>query len=454
MNSVIDKLNIAILTKDMRLSKDISLSLRKFNIYASVFVNLDEFLMSYNSRQFDLSFVDITCVKQGTLELKDFNKFKIEKMSVSLFYNSSSTSLVPSLSQDYVLKSKGFFNLDLDFENQFLNLRSIILSEMKLATTLSTVKSKVRHLSNQNLSLERESISFNETVNCYESFTGFLDGFKNNDDFLTKISKSLDAWKDCYKFSLLSYSENTKRLKSLNLSFDKYQNLPGMEISKLSILSENFFEMLSQAYSDQFSSNAKAISVSLDNHLILIGEFSSDLKEEKAWNYFSNSLSLISNDIFEVPIIKDESDFFSFLNDIDDQYFNKVKSDTKYMTIDLSPMTDFITTKYTSRFYWEEFIESFEASIKSASNPNSKIVRCASLSFFVGVDGLRLKESYDLLKKVIIDFKYWEFFEDKSIAFNSKSYPTLNLTSTSSAGIIRSLNNKSRINLSTGLMNQ
>lgn len=454
MDNTTNKLKIAILTKDLRASKEISLALRNFDIYASVYINLDEFLVHYSSMQFDLSLVDINCVSQGTLNLKDHKSFISNKMNVSIFYNSSTSELMANLDEAYSLSCKSFINLDLGFKNQFLNIRESLQKQTKLLSSLSTVKTQIRDIANQNLKLERESISFNETINCYESFTTFLDGFKSNEDFLTKISKSLDSWRDCYKFSLLSYSENTKRLKSLNLNFEKYQSLPGMEISKRSLVSDGFFEMLSDAYSDKFGANAKAISVSLDNHLILIGEFSSDLKEEKAWNYFSNSLSLISNDIFEVPVLKDESDFFSFLNDIDDQYFNKSKSDSKYLTIDLAPITDFITSKYTSRFYWEEFINSFESAIKDLSGLNPKVVRCASVSLFVGVDNLRLKECYDALKKVISEFKYWEFFEDQSIAFTSKSYPTLNLTSTSSAGIIRGLNNKSRINLSSNLMNQ
>lgn len=449
-----NKFKIAILTKDLKASKDISLALREFDIYASVYINLDEFLVSYSSMQFDLSIVDVKCLSQGTLNLKDHKSFISNKMNISLFYNSSSSNLVASLHEDYLSSVKGFINLDLDIKCQFINTKNALSNQKNMLNSISHFKSQIRDISNQSLKLERESISFNETINCYESFTNFLDGFKGSEDFLTKISRSLDTWKDCYKFTLLSYSENTKRLKSLNLNFDKYQTLPGMEISKRSLVSEGFFEMLTEAYSDQFGAGAKAISVSLDNHLILIGDFSSDLKEEKAWNYFSNSLSLISNDIFEIPVLKDESDFFTFLNDIDDQFFNKSKSDSKYLTINLSPVTDFITSKYTSRFYWEEFINSFEASIKDISDLNPKIVRCASVSLFVGVDSLRLKECYDALKKVISNFKYWEFFEDQSIAFTSKSYPTLNLTATSSAGIIRGLTNRSRINLSNNLLNQ
>lgn len=452
MNLDFKNLQVSILASDLKKSKALSLALREFNIYASVFVSLEELLLSFTKNKYDLNIIDVTSISEGLLSLCNNSSFKVDNMNFSMVYDESSSHAMDTLDSVYFSQSNGLINLDVSLKPQLLGLLSK-LSKIKMNdNSLAIAKREVRTLSIKNLNLERESISFHDTIRCYESFTNFLDGFKGNEDFLSKILNSLETWKDCYTFSLLSYNEKTGRLKSLNLSSSKYKDLPGMEFSKRSLFSENFFDMLTNAYSDKFNSTSKAISISLDNQLILIGEFSSELKEDKAWSYFSNSLSLIGNDVFDVPVPRSESDFFSFLNQVDDEYFNKAKSDLKYLAINLRPLAEFITSKYTSRFYWEEFMNAFEASIKSSPNMDIKVTRCATNSVFVGVDGLRLKECYDLLKVKIKDFHYWEFFADKSIIFSSNSYPTLNLAATSSSGIIRGLNNDSRINLSNRLM--
>ncbi len=452
MTLELKKFQISILSSDLKKSQNISLALREFNIYASIFVSLEELLMSFTKNKYDLNIVDVSSVNEGILNLNNNTSFKADKMNYSLFYDDSSSHALDILDQSYFEQALGLLNLNITLKPQITGLLSKLVKFNSSYNSLVSAKSEVRSLSIKNLNLERESISFNDTIRCYESFTNFLDGFKGSEDFLSKISNSLENWKDCYSFSLLSYNEKTNRLNSLNLSSSKYKNLLGMELSKRSLFNETFFDMLVNAYQDKFNSNAKAVSISVDNQLILIGEFNSDLKEEKAWNYFANSLSLIGNDIFDIPVQKDETDFFKFLNKIDDEYFNKGKSETKYLTIDLRPLADFVTSKYTSRFYWEEFINAFEEVIKSNQNMDVKITRCATISMFVGVDGLRLKECYDLLKLKIKDFNYWDYFADRSVIFSSKSYPTLNLTATSSSGVIRAISSSARVNLSNRFM--
>ena len=450
MNNQFKNLKVSVLSKSLQTAKDISMALRSFDIYANIYVNLDEFLIGYKKNDYDLNVVDINSIFQGSLNLKDHSSFKSNKMKVSFYYDKDSRVHLSSIyGQDFY----GLINKGPILKSQLSSLLSIIKREKQSEESVDILKKEIRSLSQKNLKLERESISSGESITCYESFTQFLNGLKGSSDFLSKFSSSLNNWDDCYKFSLLNYNQKSKRLQSLNLSLDKYKILPSMEISKSAIHRDNFFQMLESAYEEQLGPNIKVISVSVDNHLLLVGQFSSDLKEERAWDYFSNSLSLISNDNFELPNLSDEKEFLNFLESVDDQYFNKSKSDTKYLTIDLKPLVSLITSNYTSRFYWADFITSFENTLSASHEIEIEIVRCGTLSIYVGVEGLRLKETYDMLKEKVKSFHYWDFFEDKSLAFSSKSYPTINLTPTSSSGIMRALADQGRINLSNQLMN-
>ena len=137
MNNQFKNLKVSVLSKSLQTAKDISMALRSFDIYANIYVNLDEFLIGYKKNDYDLNVVDINSIFQGSLNLKDHSSFKSNKMKVSFYYDKDSRVHLSSIyGQDFY----GLINKGPILKSQLSSLLSIIKREKQSEESVDILK--------------------------------------------------------------------------------------------------------------------------------------------------------------------------------------------------------------------------------------------------------------------------------------------------------------------------
>lgn len=441
-----EKIKISVLAKDLSVANEISHELRAFNIIASVFVNLDNFLLGFEDHNFDLNIIASDCICQGSLSLKNYSAYNSGKMKVALFYNDNQPG---DLLKSYGINHYGLIRAGVGLRSQLQSIMNIILKEKRLEDNTQNFKSELRLLSNKNMLLEKENIRMSQKLSSINEFSIVIENLKSGADFLSSLNSELKSWAKCTEFSLLSFNEKTSKLFSLKIENQKYKELPSMSLNKDTIFRDDFLSMIEMAFKEQFSSNIRALKL---GEIILIGSFNEDLNSSTAWSFFESALDSLAKNSFNLPMSSNEHLFSKFLQKIDDDYFNLKKHGSKFLTIDMSNLIQLTSRKYNSRFYWESFIENFKDIFKNDSLIKSVVFSGVS-HVYIECDSLKIKDTYDLVKTKIMDFKYWEFFEDSSITFSQKDYPSINLTPSNAVGILRSEESTLKVNLSKQMIN-
>ncbi|MCT4641688.1 MAG: hypothetical protein N4A33_05270 [Bacteriovoracaceae bacterium] len=427
----IDEIKVGLLVSDLSIAKDLSLNLREHDIYASVYLNLDSFLLDVKNNKIDFAIADVKSIAASTLSVSNF--LKKYAMRIAFFYGEDSRKYIGQiLNYDHY----GIIKNNIDLGSQIKSALKLVYKEMNLDRKLSFTQTKLREVSRDLSRVEKKSISQYEAINSYEVIGNFLRQIKREEgDFLSSLVKSLEQWQICESYTILNISNG--KIESLPLKQKKYKVLGSMPIAENFDVSKEYLEMLTNAYEDDFVHKPICMKLNFEANLLLLGQFSPALKAQGAIDYLSNTLCLSS--IEQTSISQYQSThFMEFLDKIDKSFFHKKDLDKKYLTIDLRNFRSFVESAQSSKLYFHKFMNAFINAISSHATLEFEVITNGFEAIYVGVKPLQIKEAYDYLKEKINDFPYWNYLENSTIILAQKHYPTLMLTGLSSSSILRS----------------
>ena len=106
-------LSVALVADDMVSAKEISLALRKLNIFAYHYQNLEEFWASTHLATPDLVILDVTKMSQGQLQFSAHPKVVAGKLRYAFFAKESTKILLKST---LALNPMGYLHIDMTLE--------------------------------------------------------------------------------------------------------------------------------------------------------------------------------------------------------------------------------------------------------------------------------------------------------------------------------------------------
>ena len=137
------ELTVALLIENMQEAKEISTILREFGVFAHFYQSLDEFWVAINTFTPDLSIIDVKCMSQGSVLLKDHPKVLNKTLSMTFYFTEKTKVL---LSSTYSFLHEGYLKKELNLKGQLLSILQRRNEFVRLEQEVSTLENRVERL--------------------------------------------------------------------------------------------------------------------------------------------------------------------------------------------------------------------------------------------------------------------------------------------------------------------
>ncbi|HLT21878.1 MAG TPA: hypothetical protein VKZ84_00475, partial [Bacteriovoracaceae bacterium] len=134
---------VALIADDMSSAKEISLALRKIDIFAYHYQNLEEYWASTHLQVPDLTIVDVTKVSQGSLQFASHPLVVEGKLNYAFFSKESTKFLVKST---LMLRPVGYLSIDLTLEHNIKQMISFMMESKKSNEVIGELSQRVDRL--------------------------------------------------------------------------------------------------------------------------------------------------------------------------------------------------------------------------------------------------------------------------------------------------------------------
>ena len=221
-------LSVALVADDMVSAKEISLALRKLNIFAYHYQNLEEFWASTHLATPDLVILDVTKMSQGPLQFSAHPKVVAGKLRYAFFAKESTKILLKST---LALQPMGYLHIDVTLENSLKGLLSRIEEEKKNQSTINELSDRIARLQTKNkrmISERSEAEEFRAYVDQVQNLTSSIHDTMKHTDFNNALISRLSDWVDIKGFGIYELARDGQRLVSPETSAKNYHPMPSL----------------------------------------------------------------------------------------------------------------------------------------------------------------------------------------------------------------------------------
>lgn len=436
-------ISVAIIADDMSSAKEISLALRKLNIFAYHYQNLEEYWVSTHLQIPDLTIIDVTKMSQGNLQFASHPLVVQEKLNYAFFSKDSTKFLLKST---LALKPIGYLSLDVTLDFTLKQLITHMISEKENTQTIAELSQRVERLKarNQKIISERsEAEEFKAQINQIQNFSNSVFKLMERTDFQNALIQSLSEWVDIDAFGIYELSRDGQRLISPESTAKNYNPLPSLFLGHKSQSSIEAFakEMAGQVALDLFEMTPIVLEIKgLKTEVLLYLSFKSEYLINYPWELLEKEISrLYQSSKISHQAPKLAGQFLPMWEALDymDKLGQDLQSGVKVLVLDLSPLLRVATSKTSNKFYWSTFYNEFFLQLSNVISPSTKLSVQGpwEITFFVE-DSLLEKDSF-ALQAFVKKYSYWKYFQDQSSILPEDIHPTLRITPASSSLYLR-----------------
>lgn len=441
--------SVALLIEDIKDAKAISDVLREMGIFAHIYGALDEFWVAVNTHTPDLAIIDVKCMSQGHLLLRNHPKIAKGSMFFSFVYRNTTKALLNSTRG---MKHFGLINLDVELSSQIqatlLTRNSLLEIESENKKLVERVE-RLQRRSARILSDVQDSYNFENQFQKLEEIVERMGTFKGSDSFVTRVSTLFDLWDECQKYSVYELNQTGQKLICPKLSKTKYKELPDLWLTRECHEGMEDFavEMAEEVAFDIFDTQVRVLKISGAYNkpdALVIAAFDETKLTDFRWNwleYYMNSmyrqLGMIKTEARH-ETTKDLSTF-ECMTYLDDLHFHNAKTNHKVFAINLAPLLNWAQTHHSNRFFWKAFDNDFRKQIGDMLTGDYKFSHYGAHAYVAFIELKNLEKDFATLRHFVSEFAYWRYFEDSSVVMHKDVIPQIKVLPPSAISLVRTV---------------
>ncbi len=454
-------LSVALLLSDIAEVKEISAVFRKLDIIPHYYEDLNSFWNGTLEKMPALCIIDVKCMSEGQLILRNHPLIQTEEMPV-LFYYTEHTE--PLLFSTYDLFSLGTLKKTTSYEGPLKSVLKRINKMMSIEReNLNNKLLQKSHLEKmEQLELKTENL---QKVDTYQKMTTEIilemENLRGEVDFFAAIEKIFSKVDEILEFSILELSFNSQKLISPISHSKKFRMIPSLWLGQAC---PNGIEVFAQNMASQVA--MELMGGELVSLLVKGSKLQPDLiifiksREEVFFNSFDWNLfeSFISGLFasYELKIKKqltEDNKFtssFQAMSFLDQYVFGKTANeyaltnsnqnvDYRLINVDLSSLLDIIHKKGSQRFYWNKFYQEFINKLEVQTRVEFKFFSYGVNSISFLIDANSLDYFFNELKDFTNKFYYWKYFENTDGVLALEVKPKVTMVPLSSLAFLKAV---------------
>ena len=432
-------LSVALVADDMVAAKEISLALRKLNVFAYHYQNLEEFWASTHLTTPDLVILDVTKMSQGQLQFSAHPKVVTGKLRYAFFAKESTKILLKSTLS---LNPMGYLHIDVTLDNSLKGLLNRIEEEKKNKIMIDELSDRIARLQTKNkrmISERSEAEEFRAYVDQVQNLTSSIHDTMKHTDFNNALIAKLSDWVDIKGFGIYELARDGQRLVSPEISAKNYHPMPSLFLGHKGQNSIESFakEMAGQVAIDLFEVDPIVLEIKgQKTEMLLYLSFTAEYLMNFPWYMLEQGLtSLYKESKLANQTPKLAGQFLPMWEALDymDKLNQEGQSNIKALVLDLSPLLKVASGKVTNKFYWSTFYNEFFIQLSHNISASTKLSVLGPWEIIFFVEDNRLEQDSFALGSYVKKFSYWKYFMDQSSVLPTEIYPTLRLSPMSSA---------------------
>jgi hypothetical protein len=424
-------LSVALLLNDIAEVKEISAVFRKLDIIPHYYEDLNSFWSGTLEKMPALCVVDVKCMSDGKMVLRDHPLVQNEEMPL-LFYYTEHTE--PLLFSTYDLFNLGTLKKTTSYEGPLKSvlkrvnkLMSLERENLNFTVTQKSHLEKIELLENSNKNLQQEDV--------YERMAAdlilVLEESRTESDFYTAIEKAFKTVDEFIEYSIVELSFNGQKLISPVSHNKKFRMIPSIWLGQTCTAGIEIFaqNMVTQVATEQMGGQLVSLLIKGLNRqpdkMIFIKSKDELFFNAFDWNLMEAFLSGLYA-AYELKLKQEPTTLNSFpslfhaMSFLDQYLFGKTvhdhandkkMPDYRLVNLDLTSLVELIQKKGNQRFFWNKFYQEFVNKLEIQMHVNFKVFTYGvhTLSFLVEANDLDY--FFDELKEFSSKFFYWKYFE-------------------------------------------
>ena len=447
MSAVSADFQVAILMNEIEEAKKVSDELREIGIFAHYYHSLDELWLNLNTSTPDLCIVDVKLMSQGTVLFKNHQKVKTNELKYCFYYKESTKTL---LNSTYGMNHYGLIRSEINIKEQLMSALRRRNDELRLANERADLNSRLERLRMRSKRLsevggqnEAKQAQHDKVLELIKNF-----GKTNSpNEFMTRVVSMLEEWEDCKKFGIYHLNKTHQKLVSPVAKTPKYQHLPDL--------------WLAQECNDGIDEYAKGMAYDVtfgllegdittlsirgskkNPDIMILADFETENLKHFEWKLLETKLeseykSTLIDFYKKDSVVTFEENIFNTFKRMDDIQFHQVEADHKFVLLDFSKLTQFLSTQMDNRFHWATFHKELTSELAEMMNIKLKVSILSFDKFVVSIDKSQLDLEFQKLQAFVEDFETWRYFEDTTVMFSNNMKAELKFISPSSINTIR-----------------
>jgi hypothetical protein len=467
MGEVQMTLSVAILLSEVSEVKEISAVFRKLNIIPHYYEDLSSFWKGTLEKTPALCVVDVKCMSDGELVLRDHPFVKTEEMPLLFYYT--------ELTEPLLYSTFDLFNLG--------NLKKTTSYEGPLKSILKRLNRFMElERENYNVSVEQrinlEKIQFLELNNdnlikedSYRTMAADIANrfseAKEEADFFQAVEKIFNNVEEFLEFSLLELSFNGQKLISPISYNKKFRMIPSIWLgqscnSGIEVFAQNMATQIAMESMDgQLVSLLIKGQKANPDKIIFIKSKDELFFNAFDWNLLESFLSGL-NAIYELKLKKEinlENNFtstFEAMNFLDQFLFGKTvydqtntdlkkMADYRLISVDLADLVEVVLKKGNQRFFWNKFYQEFNNKLELQTRINFKVFSSGVTTLAYLVEAHDLDMFFNELKSFSSKFFYWKYFENSDGVLGVEIKPKVAMVPLSSYAFLQATKKETAI---------
>lgn len=437
-------LSVALIADDMVSAKEISLTLRKLNIFAYHYQNLEEYWASTHLAIPDLTIIDVTKMTQGPLQFASHPKVVEGKLRYAFFSKESTKILLKST---LALKPMGYLYMDVTLENSLKGLLERIEEEKKNQKTFIELNDRVTRLqtkSKRMIEERSEAEEFKAYVDQVQNLVTSIHETMKRTDFNNALISKLSDWVDIKGFGIYELSRDGQRLVSPEINSKNYHPLPSLFLGNKNQTGIEAFakDMAGQVALDLFEVDPIVLEIKgQKTEMLLYLSYSAEYLSKFPWYLLEQALSsLYKESKLTNQAPKLAGQFLPMWEALD--YMDKLNQEgqslIKALVLDLSPLLNVASGKVSNKFFWSTFYNEFFIQLSHVISSSTKLSVLGPWEIVFFVEDNKLEQDSFALQAFVKKFSYWKYFMDQSSVLPTEIYPQLRISPMSSALYLRS----------------
>ncbi|MBL6990070.1 MAG: hypothetical protein ISR65_09845 [Bacteriovoracaceae bacterium] len=449
MNNKGQQLSVALLTKDLNETKEISDIFRKTGVIPHFYEDLKSFWYGTIENIPSLCLVDVTKMSAKELLFKNHPHIKTDKMPVVFLY---SQQTLPLLYSTFEIAHLGLINKSSNIGGQLKPILKRINSTMDLQNEIEKGQAFKRQT-------EHQALKYTETMEVFKQREYYNDALKelmkafasarSASDFFEACSKVFTSLNVIAEYSFLELSENGQKLISQRSSNKKFRRIPSLWLGKTCLQGIEPFaqNMASQVGLDIMGGELMSLMIKgrteLPEKIIFLKVIDEDFLNCFDWHSLENFLSG-QNAYFELKNISAPDEIERYISpwklmdildesSVKDFKYQSTKSDDHtadevyLIDIDFSNLIDLARSKFPMRFYWGKFFKEFFGKFIAQYTIDFQIISMGVEHIGILVPQTSGNSLFAGLKVFANNYPYWRYFEDAEIILAKSMKPTVKM---------------------------